>query len=306
MTLQIVLAIVEIFGLFMIGGAARRLGYISNSEITRWARLVMDFLMPPFMFVSIVNGFDADRLHELWLLPATGFGMVVFFTLAGMVLRFGLRSDDPDTRRTFLHLCTVNNSTFLPTIILSNLWGDAALANLFLLYLGGVMGVWTFGVGMLGGSSIRQTLRNILTPTLFAIFCAVGVSVSGTRELLPELVMSILGRVGSIAVSLMLILTGAALAHRGILKLTWQNIYIAMVRIILLPMVTIPLLWLLPLPEDIYMVAVIVALMPSAISSVIMTRRFGGNSEYAATTALITTTCCMATAPFGVWLLFGR
>lgn len=306
MTLQIVLAIAEIFGLFMIGAAACRLGYITDSEITRWSRLVMDFLLPPLMFVSIVNGFDAQRMNELWLLPAVGFGMVVFFTLTGMVLRKGLRSNDQDMRRTFLHLCTVNNSTFLPTVILRNLWGDAMLSNLFLLYLGTAMGVWTFGVGMLGGSSLKQTLRNILTPTLIAIFCACVVSVTGTRGFIPGVVMNILSRVGSIAVPLMLVLTGASLAHKGILKLHWQNLYIAVVRIILLPLLTIPLLMLLHLPDDIFSVAVIVALMPSAVSSVIMTRRFGGNSDYAATTALITTVCCMATAPLGVWLVFGR
>ncbi|MBN1756822.1 MAG: AEC family transporter [Chitinispirillaceae bacterium] len=306
MTLQIILAIAEIFGLFMIGAIARKLGYITDSEITRWSCLVMDFLMPPFMFVSIVKGFNADRLQELWVLPAVGIGMVLFFTLAGYFLRFGLRSDDPDMRRTFLHLCAVNNSTFLPTIILRNLWGEALLSNLFLLYLGGAVGVWSFGVGMLGGASFKQTLRNILTPTLIAIFCAVAVAATGTREFLPGLLMNILGRVGSIAVPLMLILTGASLAHRGIVRFTWQNLYIAVVRIIILPLLTIPILWLLHLPEDIYAVAVIVALMPSAISSVIMTRRFGGNSDYAATTALITTTCCMITAPLGVWLFFGR
>ena len=306
MTLQIILAIAEIFGLFMIGAAACRLGYITDPEITRWSRLVMDFLLPPLMFISIVNGFDVERLHELWLLPAVGFGMVVFFALAGMLLRTGLRSRDQDLRRTFLHLCTVNNSTFLPTVILRNLWGDASLSNLFLLYLGTAMGVWTFGVGMLGGSSLRHTLRNIFSPTLLAIFGALIVSVTGTRGYIPGVVMSILERVGSIAVPLMLILTGASLAHRGILRFTWPNVYIAVVRIVILPLLTIPLLMLLHLPDDIYSVAVIVALMPSAVSSVIMTRRFGGNSAYAATTALITTVCCMATTPLGVWLVFGR
>jgi predicted permease len=304
MTLQIVYAIIEIFGLFLVGGIARKAGYITDAEITRWARLVMDFLLPPYMFVSIVNGLDMRRLHELWVLPALGIGMVLFFGIAGMALRFGLRSNDRDMQRTFLHICMVNNSSFLPVVILRNVWGEGALANLFLLYLGTAVGIWTIGVGVLGGASVKKSLRNMVTPVLVAIFAAGAVGVTGSKLLLPNLLMTILGRVGGIAVPLMLLLTGASLAHRGILRVSWQNAYVAVVRLVLLPLLIIPVLGLLPLPKDFYALAVVVALMPSAVSSVVMTRRFGGNSEYAAATALITTVLCTVTVPVGMWLVF--
>ncbi|MBN1578331.1 MAG: AEC family transporter [Chitinispirillaceae bacterium] len=306
MTIAIILAVAEIIGLFSIGIAARRLGYIDEKDIDRSSRLVLDFLLPAFTFTSIIKGLDVTRFHELWILPVVGFLQVLFFTVAGLVLRFGLLPAHRDKQRTFLHLCAVNNSTFLPIIILRNIWGDASLANLFLLYLGGAVGVWTIGVGVLGATSLRRSIRGAIKPNLVAIFVAIAVALPGGAVHIPAVIMKILTSAGSVAVPLVLIMTGASLAHRGTLRVTWPIVYITVVRLLLLPLLTIPLLALLPIPKDVYSVAVIVALMPTAISSVIMTRRYGGQPGFAASAALATTVCSIVTVPAAVWFLFGR
>lgn len=304
MTIGIITAIAEIFGLFSIGAIARWLGYITDREIDRWSKLILDILFPLFMFTSIINGFDVDRLHELWVLPVVGLGMVVFFTVAGLLLRFGLLSARKGKQRTFVHICAVNNSTFLPVVILTNIWGEKSLANLFLLYLGTAAAVWTLGVAILGGTTLKESLKKVVTPVLVAIFTASVVAVSGAKELLPDLLMRIIHRAGGIAVPLMLVLIGASLAHRRTVRLTWPVIYSTLVRLILLPLMIIPLLRFLPLPDDVCSIAVIVALMPSAVSTVIMTRRYGGDPDYAASTALMTTLCSIVTVPLAVWFLF--
>ncbi len=306
MTIAIILAITEILGLFALGILARRLGYINDNEIDRSSRLILDFLLPAFTFTSIIKGLDVSRFHELSLLPVIGFFQVVFFTIVGLALCFGLFGTHQDKRRTFLHLCAVNNSTYLPIIILRNIWGDAELANLFLLYLGGAVGVWTIGVGVLGANSIKQSIRGVIRPNLVAIFIAIAVALSGFTPHIPAVIMKILTSAGSIAVPLMLIMTGSSLAHRGTLKVTWPIVYVTVVRLLILPLLTIPLLGLFTLPRDVYAVAVIVALMPTAISSVIMTRRYGGQPDYAASAALATTACSIVTVPLAVWFLFVR
>jgi len=306
MTIAIILAIAEICGLFAIGVAARLLGYIEEKDIDRSSRLVLDFLLPAFTFTSIVKGLDADRFHELWILPMIGFFQVLFFAAAGLWLRFGLLPRNRDKQRTFLHLCAVNNSTFLPVIILRNIGGDASLANLFLLYLGGAIGVWTIGVAVLGATSVKQSIRGAVNPNLAAIFVAAAVALTHGTPHIPAVAMRILDSVGSIAVPLMLVMTGASLAHRRTLKVTWPVVYITLVRLMALPLLTIPLVMILPIAKDVETVAIIVALMPTAITSVIMTRRYGGQPAYAASAALATTVCSIITVPAGVWFLFGR
>jgi malate permease and related proteins len=306
MTIAIVLAITEILGLFLIGAFARRRGYIGDNEIDRMSRLTLDFLLPAFTFTSITRGLDAGRLHELWILPVAGFLQVPFFALAGAALQRGLLQRNSDKNRTFIHLCAVNNSTFLPAIILRNLMGEEAIAHLFLLYLGIGIGVWTIGVEVFGVRSLKQSLQGILRPNLVAIFAACIVVLTGAAHGIPKIAMNVLESAGSVTIPLIMVLTGASLAHRGTLRITWPIAYITIVRLLVLPILLIPLLALLPVSSDIYTVTVIVALMPTAISSVVMARRYGGQHDYAASAALLSTLCSIVTVPLAVWLLFGK
>ena len=298
------MAIAEIFGLFILGAAARLLGYINEKDIDRSSSLVMDLLLPAFTFTSIIKGLDVTRLHQLWLLPVVGFGQVVVFTLLGIALRPMICRYGSVTKSTFIHLCAVNNSTFLPVIILRNIWGEASIANLFLLYLGGAVGVWTIGVGVLGANSVRQSLKGVLRPNLVAIFIALAVMLPGWKDRIPSLLINVLTSAGSVTVPLMMIMTGASLAKRSMVKVTWPIVWITVARLLILPALTVPLLYLVPLAADVRSVAVIVALMPTAISSVIMARRYGGDPDYAASAALATTVCSIVTVPFAVWLIF--
>lgn len=305
MTIAIIMAIAEIAGLFLFGTVARRLGYISDTDIDRWTRLIIDFLLPAFSFTSILKGLDTQKVHELWLLPVTGFLMVVIFTLAGMLLKGGLLTKNPTQKRTFLHLCAVNNSSFLPIIILRNTGGDGSLANLFLLYVGTLVGIWTIGMGVLGGESTKkERLKKLVSPNLIAIIAAIIIVLLGGRRIMPELALRIFSSAGSSAPELIMLLIGASLAKRGTLRISWQVIYTTLVRLLILPALMIPLLRLLPFSKEVYSVAVIVALMPTAISSVIYARRYGGMPDYAASTALMTTVCSVVTVPLAIWFLF--
>jgi predicted permease len=307
MTLAIILAVAEIFGLFFIGAVARWIGYLNDNDVDRFSKVTLDILLPAFTFSTIIKGIDTSHLHDLWVIPAVGLLQVLIFIVAGFPAQFGIGGRFRDKRRTFMHLCAVNNATFLPTIILQNIGGESSLATLFLLYLGSTVGVWTIGVGLLGTTSIKEILlKGFVRPNFLAIILALIITLAGGAPYIPHVVIKVLSTTGSIAVPLIMILTGTSFAHRGMLKFNWPIMYVTFVRLILLPAVTIPVMLLLPLKPHVYQVSVIVALMPTAISSVIMTRRYGGDPDYAASAALITTVASIVTVPVAVWLLFGR
>jgi predicted permease len=189
MHVQVLLAIVQIFGMFAIGILARRLGYVREEELDRWSRFIIDFLFPLLVFHSVARDFDAGRLGELWVLPLIGIGVMVFGAIAGIGLRHGLRERDPDVRKTFHHFCAINNYGFLPLVIVINLWGEVALAKLFFLNFGSNVAFWTLGVGLLaGGSNWRSAARNILSPSLIALALAFALAVCGWSSHVPEVV----------------------------------------------------------------------------------------------------------------------
>jgi malate permease and related proteins len=305
LTLSILFSIAEISGLMLIGGIGRYLRYIDERDIDRWSKMTLDFLFPMFIFSSIIAGFKPERLGELWALPFIGFGIAAGGFLFGLVLKYGLVSKDKDIIRTFLFGCAVNNFGYLPIVIVSNMYDKNMLANLFFLTLGSTIVNWTLGVGVLGSGQIKTTIRNLFSPNLLAIVVGILVSIAGIDRYIPPMVGKIFVSAGSAAVPLMLILSGATLFKLSALRINWQVAYFTIVRLVILPSLTIAGLKLLPLPQDLFALSVIIALMPLAVSQSIFTRIFGGHPEFAASSSLVSTVASIVTIPFALWLLFG-
>ncbi|NLF29341.1 MAG: hypothetical protein GX591_00470 [Planctomycetes bacterium] len=305
MTNEIYLAIAEIFGVFAIGWLARRLGYLHEADLQRWSGVVIDFLYPLLIFSTICGHFEAARFRELWPLPAVGLGMMVGGGVLGFVLRRGLRRRDSDRVKTFHHFCAVNNYSYLPIIIIGRLWGEEALANLFFLNLGSSIGYWTVGVTLLGELRWSVALRRLLSPSLAALALALGLSLSGLGESVPPIVLAISGRAGAAAVPCMLLLVGASLCPLPSLTDKRDLAYLTAVRLVLLPAAFVAVLLAVPLAGDVQNVAVVVALMPASISSVIITRRYGGDPDFAARAAIVTTVAAALTVPAALKVLEG-
>lgn len=302
-TREVILAVVEIFGVFGVGFVARHLGYINEKDIERWGAFIVDMLFPLLIFHAVIAGFEPGKLGELWPLPVIGIGMMALGALIGYPARLLLRSREPEVRRTFHHFCAMNNFGFLPIIICYNLWGDTGLANLFLFNLGSQIGYWTIGTMLLGQSELRGALKAAFTPPTVALFVALFFCFTGAREMLPEVVQRIAKNAGSAAIPAQLCVIGATLyplpkiLHRQDLAL------LTLMRLVLIPAALCWIVLALPLSLDVTRVSLVVALMPVAVGTVILARRYGGCSDFAAQAAVVTTVVSMVTIPVGMWLL---
>lgn len=303
MTGDIVIAIVQTFGVFFVGWLARALHYIEEPEIDRWSRLVIDFLFPLLVFHSMARGLNVERFHALLPLPLLGLGMMAFGALCGVLLRKALRSRDLDVAKTFHHLCATNNYGFLPIIIVKDLWGIEGLANLFLLNVGSTIGYWTIGIGLLGGGDLKRRLRNVLTPNLAGLVLALALCLTGLTRWIPEVALRVCGMAGDAAVPIMLVLIGASLYPFPRLEDKWDLAWLTFVRLALLPALMIGIVLLTPLDPAVRNVAVIVALMPASVSASIVTRRYGGSPDFAARAAVLTTLASIVTIPAALLLL---
>lgn len=303
--MPILLAIAEIFGLMAIGGLARKLDYLDERDIDRWSKMVLDWLYPAFIFSSITSGFQTERLGELWTLPVIGFGLSLFWVALGFGLKSGLKTDDPVKKRTFLYFCAMNNYGYLPIVIVQNIWGNGAmLASLIFLNIGSTAANWTIGVGVFGSANFKTTLRNMTSPNLVGTIIAIVVSVFGWHHYFPTIINHIVEKIGVASVPLLLILGGASLFRRTSFYLSWQVFYVTIVRLLILPFCAIVVLKMLPIASDIFHIAVIVALMPVAISGPIMARVYKGDVDFAANAALVTTIASILTIPLGLWAVF--
>lgn len=306
MTLSIAYSIIQVFGIVALGWVVRHLGYIRDEEdVNRWSRLVLDFLMPALFFDSITNNLEVDRLGEFWMMPLVAFGMIAFGAVMGIALRRGVRSCSPDLVRTFHHCCAVNNYNMLSIVIVGNLWGESALAWLFFFNLSSSMGYWTIGVGLLGATNLRTSWRRTVSPSLVAIVAALLFSLTGWTTHVPGVLLAICGSVGKAAVPCYLITIGAGIYPFPSLRHGKSLLYLTIVRLVLLPVLTVSALMMLPLGEDVQSIAFVVALMPTAVGSTILARRYGGDPDFAAAAVLVTTAASLVTVPLGLGVLIG-
>lgn len=296
---SIIYSIAEVFIIFAIGALARHLKYIQETDLNHWSKLIIDFLFPMLVFSSIVQNFQTNQTAGLWIMPTIGFGMMAFGAVCGYILKIPMRNSSPDRLKTFHHFCAINNYGFLPLIIITNLWGDKLLPDLFILNIGSNIGYWTIGIALLSKGDWKTGLKNMLTPMIITLVIALLVVLCGVRGYVPHLIVKVCHFVGGNAVPFMLLIIGASLydTPRVTLRHAGEIGYLCFVRLLLLPILMILILKALPLSESYYNIAFVVALMPTSVSSTIITRCYGGSPQYAAQAALITTIASIFTIP---------
>ncbi|MCP3965404.1 MAG: AEC family transporter [Lentisphaerae bacterium] len=299
---KIIYAILEMFCMFAIGAYTVRLKIIEEADLGKLSRLVIDIMFPVMAFHSITKHFDTSKIEELWLLPTLGFGLMLFGGILGFALRYGMRNRGNGRLETFHHYCAINNYVFLPLLILGNVWGHKYMSLLFIMNIGSTIGIWTIGVGLLGGASIRGVLKNIFTVNLFAVVIALIVAFA--KVPIPEVLDNVFNKIGSAAVPFMLVVIGAAIySHAKFLfSNLWDIFYLTAVRLIIIPLIAVYILKLLPIPLEVYRVVFVVALMPVSASSAVITRRFGGSPEFAGQAIIFTTTASLVTIPVMFYL----
>ncbi len=306
MTSAVLLGILELFILFGLGFLARKLKLLNSETIGSMSKVILDILLPLLIFQSIVQDFVPGRLNELWPLPLIGFAFMFCGGAAAFLFDKGLKTDHEETKRTFRHLCAVNNYVFLPLILIQRLVGDTGVALLFFLTVGSTLGFWTVGIGLLGkGGGITEIVKQLITPALAAILIAFIVSISGLAAYIPDFLLNLFERAGDASVQILLILIGASwlgLTYKGDM---WNQIYLALVRLIILPGLFILVLTLLNLSKDVFVVAFIVAIMPVSSQSPIITARYGGSPAFASRAIISTTLLSAVTIPLWVIIILG-
>ena len=297
LVIKLFLAIVRTFVYFGLGALTCALGFFGEKESQKFGRFTIDVLCPFLVLSSISANYTREDLLNVWQLPLLGFGIIAFNALLGYLLKFGMRDKSQDRIATFLHLAAVNNYFLLPLIVVESLFGGKAVAGLILFNIGSTVSYWTIGIAALGGSSLRQALRNLCSINTFAMIVALVMVWFGWK--LPTPVATVAGDIGGISVPLSLILTGSALyfARRSFLRAPWDAFYLSVVRLLVIPALTIAVLKLIPLDEVAAQVAMTVAVMPVSCSSVLIVQRYGGSVDFAGQSVMITTLASLLTMP---------
>ena len=307
------LQVLFVLVLMTVGFAARKRGLISEAGTSEMVRVLISIIYPCLIFSSITR-MNARELMENWIMPVAAFAIAGTGLSLGLIaLRF-MKDIDRKRANAFLFQSTINNYLFLPLPMVMLLWGETGVALLVLGSLGAEMVIWTLGVFLLNRTNrLSDGIRTMFSPPLITLLFSIGwvcvrdliqpglpdsAALAGLLSSLLHLLYSGTKLVGQATVALSMIVAGGRFASLNIRGVFDPQVWIlAAMRLVFIPLVFILILKLIPMSTMAYGVLCVVAVMPAAVTSLVFSERFGGDSEFIATTLLITHLAAVITIP---------
>lgn len=318
---RLFIRILSIFLMIFFGALARRKGFQSAESMRRMSAALTGFFYPALIFSSLVGNFTAETLKQNLVLPL---GTMVIMTAGYLVGLVALKFSGPSgqgERNVFLFQCTINNYGFLPLPLVFMLWGDEGVALLIFSTLGAEVMVWTLGVLALTGNRFhRGNLAHLFNVPVMALSTAVLVvftrSAAAAAGLLPgpEAIAAAAGRslldtldfFGRATVPLAMFLAGGRMAELEPGKLFERSqVSLVLLRLAVIPAVAVGLVYLLPLEPLARLILVTVAIMPAAVSSVVLSDVYRADAGFAASGVLVTHLFSLVTIPLWLSLFIG-
>lgn len=315
MFIKLFIRILAIFGMIAAGIIARRMNMLTKETASQISRITTNFFYPALIFSYLVNNFSLKGLAENWVLP---FGTLIIMTsgyITGNILSRFIPFKDEKQKGQFLFQCTINNYSFLPLPIALMLYGNTGVAYLIFSTLGSEISVWTMGVFALTGNRFRKdSVKNLLSIPMIAIFLSVvAIALRDMCNFLyacPLIIkeagssfFSVIDIFGKGTIPVAMFIAGSRMAdlkpHHLITSIQG---YVISLRLLIIPAISSVFLYLLPFPVEARNILLIVAVMPSAIASVVLGEVYNSDTEFAASSVLTTHLFSLITIP--LWLSF--
>ncbi len=314
----IVFRLLSTFLMIAVGYIARKRGLITNDTTRQLSRLLTAFFYPPLIFHSMTRNFDGRGLIQNWPLPLGAFSiMLAGFCLGLFIERFVLKPS-PGREHAFLFQCTINNFSFLPLPLALMLWGEIGVAGIIFSSLGSELALWTLGLFSISGRKVdAQSFKRMISPPLVTIAVAllwILLRDSAPPALLAPLdtpamqsigasLLDALRMLGAATIPVAMVVAGSRMASLRVNHIiSLEKAVVSILRLLVIPALTVLALHLIPVAPDIRRTLILVATMPSAVSSVIFAELYGEDAEFAAACVLLTHILCLLTIP--IWLHF--
>lgn len=294
-----------IFVVLLVGTIARWRKLLNRETTDGLCRVALELTLPFLYFYTLSTNLTKQLFWSLLFLPLVAVVLTFVSFFFSRLASSQLKLDSPQ-RRTLMFLITFPNYGFLAIPLIFALFGQEGLVRVFMFNLGISFLYWTFGVAILRGAEAKElkTFKNLINNATIALILGLIVGICALR--IPKFILEATNLIGSASIPLALIVVGSILAHRDSKTSVSLRTIAALIfcRLILMPALAILCINFFFDNMSILLRAIIVlqAAMPSASTTPILTRRFGGDSQLAAQGVFFTTLFSIITVPLFISL----
>ena len=292
--------IIEMFLILLGGVIVYKAGLIDDKTVPKLSNLLLMFISPLLIFQSYQMEFEMRLFYGLlWTLTASAVTFAVTIVLSELLFR-------KKGERTPVEKIAViySNSGFIGLPLINGIIGSEGIFYMTAYLTVFNLLLWTHGVLVMGSAgSFKEMCKNLLTPTIIAIFAGVVCFVTQLR--LPDVFANPIQMIGNMNTPLSMFITGMIIAGSDVKGLVYnKNIwYIILVRQLVIPAVCFGVFSLFHVTGMAAQVVLLLEACPSAAITSVFAVQFGYDENLAAGAVVITTFFSILTLPVCAMLL---
>ncbi len=305
--LNLLALIAPVFLVISVGMFARRVGILSRTAEDGLVGLVLKILYPCLVVNAMIRADSFRNSPDILIAPLAGFATTGLGFLAGYWFGRAFGMTRGAGLRTFAFAVGICNYGYIPIPLVQGMFGSNELAVLFMHNVGVEVAIWTIGVAMLAGASIRDGIKRVANPMVFALAIGILLNLTGLSESLPGFLSGALSMLSATAVPLGLLAIGSSLDEFLDTKESLYSVRHSfggmVVRLAVLPLLGLGVAWLAPVSLELKRILIIQAAMPAGIMPIVLAKHYGGQSVVALRVVLASTALGLFSMPF--WIRFG-
>lgn len=296
MAITVLIKIIEMLVILLCGVIVYKAGLIDAHSVTRMSNLLLLLVSPILIFQSYQMDFDRELFRGLlWSLAASCITFAVTIVLTEIL--FHKKNAHTAVEKA---ACVYSNCGFFGIPLINSLLGAegvfyiTAFNTIFNILL------WTHGVMIMdrsqSGLSVAS-LKKLVHPGIISVL--IGLACFLLQIRLPSILSEPLDMIADMTTPLAMIIAGANLAQSNLWKSlrNGRTYLMCALKLLVFPMVSLVILWLLPLSFTVSFSLFIAIASPIATTTVMFAARYDQDAPYASELLVTSTVFSAVTIP---------
>jgi len=277
-----------------VGWLARRAGLVSDAFLAGGNKVIFYLAIPATLFRSIYSA-DLSEVFDPAFIAFVAIWTIVSFGAIWAIAYFTLRKRHPSAISAYVNGAHRGNLAMLGLPILFMIMSDeaakVAMAAAIIIPIYNIQTIILLTIHSDDADkklNIGKLLIGIIkNPPIIGIIIGLSAAIAGVG--LPSVASQTIDGLASLTVPLALLCLGGAMTFKGFDAKFRFAVSASLVKVAVLPIITIALAWLLGFRGNDLTMLMILHGVPTAVGSYVMIMEFGGDSYIAGTNVMLTT-----------------
>lgn len=299
--MQQIIELQLILFLIMIAGVVfTKKGVITKEGRKCLTDLLIDLILPCNIICSFMIEMNGEIIKSTMkvLLMAVGI-QVVCYLLGKVIYCFAKESQ----KKVLQYATMCSNAGFMGNPIVEGIYGAQGLlyASVYLIPLRFFM--WSAGLSCFTRTSLKDTLKKLAVhPCIIAVW--IGFFLMFSQLQLPGFLSRTLKYISNCTLPVSILVIGSIMAGVSVRTIvTKMSLYFCLIRLLIIPLITLFFCRLFSFDALITGVCVILAGMPAGSTTAILADKYGQDAEYASKCVFISTLLSLATIPLLCYIM---